>query len=1009
MNKYRVGVICCVLGLMVSGAAYGYNALSDPSLIGYWEFNEGEGTTVSDSSGNGHDGTFLGSPVWVPGIYEGALSFIDGDSLVEIPSIDMSLSEATIAGWVKPNGSQPDWSAILFMRGSASGFNVNGLQLMYHWADAGNSYGFATGITLADGEWNFATMTIEPTQATFYLNGVEGAANVVSHGTVNWNANVIMAGDVTYTAVGSRKFTDAALDDVSFFSRALSADDIVDLMSGLSDPVLAGSPSPADEHPDVLRDSILTWSPGMFSGTHNVYFGTDLDEITNATVPTSADQSANSYDPGRLEFGQTYYWRVDEVNSTPDKTVHAGDVWSFTAEPYSIAIPGADIVVTASSNSNEFSTADKAIDGSGLGADDTHSIGPDTMWFSASPDMDPWIQFDFDGVKKLDTMKVWNSNGAAEAAIGWGVKDVEIAYSTDGETWTVLEGAAQFGRAPGNPAYNAFDEVDFGGAAAKMVRLNIASNWGGLLMSYSLSEVQFAAIPASARTPEPASGSTEIVPNATVAWRAGREAAEHTIYVSTDANAVADGSAPSAISTTNSLDLTPFDLDMGTAYYWRVDEVNQAEATSVWAGPVWSLSTAAALIVDDFESYGNLSPNRPFQTWLDGFGYSADEFFTVTYGGNGTGAGIGHDIWSVSSPHYNGDIMEKTATLPGSGQSMPFYYGNSGGTASHTDRTFASAQDWTVGSAQTLSIAFRGQSGNTGTLYVEINGVKITYPHDSANIGRAVWQAWNIDLASVNTNLQSVTTLTIGVDGSNASGMVLIDDITLHAAPGEIITPVEPGNANLVLHYTFDEGSGASIGDSSGNGYSGTFESIPAWATGVTGSAISLDGVGSYVNAPAAAWSSIDTEFTVSFYTMGDAGLGNNWAFYAGDAAGRIASCHLPWGTQAIFDSTVDWNAERVIVDAVGDELRGQWRQWTIVRNSATGVKQVYMDGVLYGSTTATAEPVTGIDRFFIGAGDAAVSPYMGLIDDFQIYNRALSAEEVLWNAGVTTPIDKPF
>ena len=48
----------------------------------------------------------------------------------------------------KPNGSQPDWSAILFMRGSASGFNVNGLELRYHWADAGNSYGFATGIPL---------------------------------------------------------------------------------------------------------------------------------------------------------------------------------------------------------------------------------------------------------------------------------------------------------------------------------------------------------------------------------------------------------------------------------------------------------------------------------------------------------------------------------------------------------------------------------------------------------------------------------------------------------------------------------------------------------------------------------------------------------------------------------------------------------------------------------------------------------------------------------------------
>jgi hypothetical protein len=76
---------------------------------------------------------------------------------------------------------------------------------------------------------------------------------------------------------------------------------------------------------------------------------------------------------------------------------------------------------------------------------------------------------------------------------------------------------------------------------------------------------------------------------------------------------------------------------------------------------------------------------------------------------------------------------------------------------------------------------------------------------------------------------------------------------------------------------------------------------------------------------------------------------------------------------------------------------------------TAGGAKQVYMDGVLYGSTTASADPITGIDRFFIGAGDAGGTPYKGMIDDFKIYNRALSAEEALWEAGVTTPIDKPF
>ncbi|MCP4452527.1 MAG: LamG domain-containing protein, partial [Planctomycetes bacterium] len=248
----------------------------------------------------------------------------------------------------------------------------------------------------------------------------------------------------------------------------------------------------------------------------------------------------------------------------------------------------------------------------------------------------------------------------------------------------------------------------------------------------------------------------------------------------------------------------------------------------------------------------------------------------------------------------------------------------------------------------------------------------------------------------------------IGVDGGSASGMVLIDDITLHAQAGEVITPVQPDDTNLVLHYTFDEGAGSAIGDSSGNSYSGTFESVPAWAPGVSGSAISLDGVGSYVDAPASVWSSVDTEFTVSFWAQGDATLGNNWGFYAGDAGTRIVSSHLPWGTEIIFDSTPGWADERVIVGATSDELTGQWRHWTMVR-TAGGDKHVYLDGLLYGSTTATADPIAGIDRFFIGAGDAAVSPYKGLMDEFQVYNRALSAEEVLWNAGVTTPIDKPF
>ena len=544
-------------------------------------------------------------------------------------------------------------------------------------------------------------------------------------------------------------------------------------------PYIASSPIPASERPDVSRDAVLAWSPGINAVQRNLYFGTNFDDVNDATVPTESNLTVTSFDPGRLEFGQTYYWRVDEIDGPPGNTVHKGGVWSFEVEPYSIPIPSDTIAVTASSFSNAFSLPEKTIDGSGLTADGMHDTAAETMWFTATVDPDPWIQYEFDGIKSVAGMTVWNSNGAAEATLGWGVKDVEIAYSVDGENWDVLADANQFSQASGLPTYDQVDEIDFGGATAKYVRLNIKSNWGGLLMSYSLSEVQFSMIPTAARTPEPPSGSVDVLPDAMVSWRIGREAASHTVYVSTDMDAVADGTAPSVTTSTNSLNLNSLNLQLDETYYWRVDEVNEAAVPAVWSGPVWSLSTSIALVVDDFESYGNNSPDRPFQTWLDGFGYSGDDFLPIGYGGNGTGAGAGHDIWTLSSPHFDGQIMEKANTIPGSGQSMPFYFNNTGGVASQTDRTWATPQDWTVGGAKTLVLNFFGSEDNTGgPLFAEINGQKVTYP-DNADLSVPAWHQWNVDLASLGINLDAVTSMSIGVEGA-ASGVILIDDLLLY-------------------------------------------------------------------------------------------------------------------------------------------------------------------------------------------------------------------------------------
>jgi len=147
-------------------------------------------------------------------------------------------------------------------------------------------------------------------------------------------------------------------------------------------------------------------------------------------------------------------------------------------------------VTCTASSSNNSNPANRVIDGSGLNGFGEHSNSPFDLWLSVAPDMNPWIQFEFDTIFSLDEMHVWNCNHSSEAVIGWGVKNVRIQTSVNGVNWTLLT-TTQFDRAPGFVPSPYNTAVDFGGVAAKYVRLNIQSNWGGLLPQYGLSEVRF--------------------------------------------------------------------------------------------------------------------------------------------------------------------------------------------------------------------------------------------------------------------------------------------------------------------------------------------------------------------------------------------------------------------------------------------------------------------------------------------------------------------------------------
>jgi hypothetical protein len=160
-----------------------------------------------------------------------------------------------------------------------------------------------------------------------------------------------------------------------------------------------------------------------------------------------------------------------------------------------------------------------------------------------------------------------------------------------------------------------------------------------------------------------------------------------------------------------------------------------------------------------------------FQTWVDGLGFSADEFFPDGHPGNGSGAIVGYDPLS-------GNIMEMTTVHDG-GQSMPIEYDNSMAPGySEALRTFSPAQDWTREGVTTLVVHFRGADGNTGQPYVKINGTKIPYPGDASDVASPTWIAWEIDLASVGVTRTNVTEMAVGVEGGTA-GLLYVDSIRL--------------------------------------------------------------------------------------------------------------------------------------------------------------------------------------------------------------------------------------
>ncbi len=748
-------------------------------------------------------------------------------------------------------------------------------------------------------------------------------------------------------------------------------------------PTKARSPVPENEATDVPRDAALGWGSGKFAATHDIYFGTVFADVNTASrtdpkgVLAGQGQAEAAFDPpGSLAYGKTYYWRIDEVNKAPDGTIFKGKVWSFTTEPFGYPLKPAK--ATASSSQAGMGP-EKTIDGSGL-TGDLHGVEPTTMWMSAGAAPN-WIQYEFDKVYKLHQLLVWNSNQLIEGFLGFGAQKVTIETSTDGTTWKALADVPEFARAPGTPDYAANTTINFGGTEAKFVKLTINTNQGGMAPQTGLAEVRFLYVPVQAFVPQPAKATTGVSVDANLNWRPGREAGSHKVFFGTDPNAVAQGTVAAKTVTDHSF--SPGSLNLATTYYWRVDEVN----TVTYPGDVWSFTTQEFKVVDDFERYTDKAGAEIFSAWVDGF---SDNY-------KSSGSTVGLDTAA-------GGTFGETTIIHGGKQSMPLRYDNTKAPISEATWTFDSPQDWTASGIKSLSLWFRGVAGNGGQLYVKINGTKIAYDGDAADVARSAWQVWNLDLSQAG-KVNSVRSLTIGIEGAGAQGTLYVDDIRLYPKVPEYITPVQPAATGLAAYYTFDEGSGTTAKDTSGNGNNGTINGNPQWVAGKVGGALAFDGAGDYVNCGKGASLVIRDTITVACWIK-VASFTRNWETILGmgDDSYRMSrsattgnsihfGCNGPTGGN--LDATTLVNTDT-------------WRHVALVYDGA--YKIIYIDGIEDARVASTGRINVSAYNLYIGANSQQTGRDLkGVVDDVRIYSRPLSAGEVTGLAGQTKARHKPF
>ena len=222
-------------------------------LTGYWQFDDGSGSTAVDAEGN-NDGTLTNmdpATDWVDGLFDKALDFDGGGEYVSLPDNAVTTTEFTISAWANISGQGGGGSGrnVIFTQRSDTGGDgyCNVVLFADDLSDPDNmnkaraivksSFGtellLYSGIEVADNEWHHYALSLSTTECVLYVDGVAADTVAITEenaqdGDYVTNIDYVDIARYRYSGTDSA-FFNGKIDGIRVYNRALSSQETSDI------------------------------------------------------------------------------------------------------------------------------------------------------------------------------------------------------------------------------------------------------------------------------------------------------------------------------------------------------------------------------------------------------------------------------------------------------------------------------------------------------------------------------------------------------------------------------------------------------------------------------------------------------------------------------------------------------------------------------------------------------------------------------------------------------------